>query len=146
MPAALPARPTEELLLRPCAVGQYLSQPPRPYKPTGATGAPSHTGRPPEEGAPWPGSLGAAGRPTTGAPPPTCGHKSTVGKPLVLPRPFPGHGRHRSGPIPTSRAAVHAQGLHCFSFINSRVFFMNQGPFRDRNRSYRDLPVKPRLK
>jgi hypothetical protein len=67
---------------------------------------PSQTGRPPEQGAPRPGSLGAVGRPATGASPPICGHKSMVGKPLVLPHPSPGQGRHRSGPIPASRAAL----------------------------------------
>jgi hypothetical protein len=121
-----------------CAAGQHpFAAPPRPYKPTSVARAPSLTGRPSEQRAPRPGSLGAVGRPSTGAPPPICGHESTVAKPLDLPHPIPGQGRHRSGPISTSRAALHAQGLHCFSFINSRVFFVKQGPIRDRNRSSR---------
>jgi hypothetical protein len=147
-PAVLPMRP---LPRSPLLRSFRRSQPPprsstRPLQPPNATRAPSQTGRSPKQGTPRPGSLCAAGRPTTDTPPPIRGHKSTVGKPLVLPHPFPDQGRHRSRPIPASRAALHAQGLHCFSFVISKVFFVNQGPIRDRNKNSRDLPVKPSLK
>jgi hypothetical protein len=70
--------------------------------------ASSHTGGPPEQGPPRPCSLHAAGRPAAGAPPPIRGHKPVVGKPLFLLHPFPGQIFHRNGPIPASRAAIHA--------------------------------------
>jgi hypothetical protein len=77
---------------------------------------------------------------------PWAGHKLVVGKPLVLPHPFPDQTRHRSRPILAGTAASMAKGLHSVSFIISRVFFVNQGPIRNRNKSSRDRPVKPSLK
>jgi hypothetical protein len=106
----------------------------------------SQVGSSPEQSPPQPCSQYATDRPATGAPPPICGHKLTVGEPLVLSHPFPGQGRHRSRPIPASRAALHAQGLHCMSLILSRVFFVNQGPVCNRNESSRGLSVKLNLK
>jgi hypothetical protein len=79
-------------------------------------------------------------------PVPNSDHKPTAGEPLVLPRLFPGQGRRRSRPILASRAALHAQGLHCVPFLLSRVLFVKQGPIYNRNKSSRDLPVKPNLK
>jgi hypothetical protein len=35
-----------------------------------------------------------------------------------------------------------AKGLHFVSFVISMVFFVNQGPIRDRNKNSSDLPVK----
>jgi hypothetical protein len=61
----------------------------RPPQPPRATSAASQTGAPPERGAPRPGSLGAAGRPATGVPPPFWGHKPVHGRPLFLLHPSP---------------------------------------------------------
>jgi hypothetical protein len=81
------------------------------------------------------------------APPyPVREHKSSPGDPLVLPHLFPDQGRHRSRPITASRATLHAQGLHCVPFLLSRVFFVNQRPICNRDKSSRGLPVKPSLK
>jgi hypothetical protein len=118
-PAALPVHPTEVPLLRP-----FRRNPPsprsstRPLQPPCATRASSQTERPPEQGSPRPRSLCAAGRPAVGAPPPTCGHKPVVGKPLALPHSFPGQTRHRSRPILAGTAASMAKG-----YIASPSFF-----------------------
>jgi hypothetical protein len=77
---------------------------------------------------------------------PVSGHKSSPGEPLFLPHSFPGRIRHRSRPISAGTAASMAKGLHCVSFVLSKVFFVNQGPIRNRIESSRDLPVKPSLK
>jgi hypothetical protein len=71
------------------------------------------------------------------APPyPVWEHKSSPGEPLVLPHLFPGQWRHRSPPIPASRAALHARGLHCILFLLSRVIFVNQGPSCNRGKKF----------
>jgi hypothetical protein len=82
----------------------------------------------------------AAARPAAGVPPPVFDHKPTAGEPLVLPHLIPGRTRRRSRPIPASRPALHAQGLHCVSLFLSRVFFVNQGPSYNREKSSRGLP------
>jgi hypothetical protein len=129
----------------------------RPYHHRPSALATSHSPTPPPRVVGC--TVGAS--PSTGAEAPAAGtapsrrqappypvreHKSSPGEPLVLPHPFPGQGRHRSRPIPASRAALHAQGLHYVSLILSRVFFVNQGPIRKRDKSSRGLPVKPNLK
>jgi hypothetical protein len=77
---------------------------------------------------------------------PVSGHKSSPGEPLFLPHSFPSRTRHQSRTISAGTAASMAKGLHCFSFVISRVFFVDRGLIRDRNKNSRDLPVKPSLK
>jgi hypothetical protein len=66
----LPRTPSSGLFCRSPVLPRSSTRPPQPPH---AARAPTQTGRPPEQGAPRPGSLGAAGRPTTGAPPPSAG-------------------------------------------------------------------------
>jgi hypothetical protein len=132
--------------------GQYRRRPTRfaaaldPLQPPCAALGSFQAGSSLEQSPPRLCSRCAVGRPAASAHPPIRGHKSTFGKPLIFPHPFPGQGRHRSRPISASRTVLHAQGLHCLSLVLSKVFFVNQGPICDRNKSSRGLPVKPSLK
>jgi hypothetical protein len=146
MPAALPVRPTEEPLLRPVCCRPAPSRSPlRPYSlPVPPLPLPR-----PEARLSTARSDRAHGAPPAGrlpVPPPIRVHKSTAGEPLFLSHSFPGQTPHRSRPISLGTAASMAKGLHCISLVLSRVFFVNRGPIRDRNRNARDLPVKPSLK
>jgi hypothetical protein len=123
-----------------------LASPHDTTPPPRAVDATTGASPPPEQELQWRVPLATAAGRRRAPYRPISGHKSSPGEPLFLPHSFPGRTRHRSRPISAGTAASMAKGLHCFSFVISRVFFVNQGPIRERNRNSRDLLVKPSLK
>jgi hypothetical protein len=115
-------------LLRPASPHANVSRSrPSPYRNLPRRPFSSQTGSSPEQSSPLSWSLRAAARLAAGVPPPVFDHKPIAGEPLVLPHLIPGQTRRRSRPIQASRAALHAQGLHCVSLFPSRVFFREPG-------------------